>query len=148
MTSHKHAAMIKAKADNMDLVVFVKNSNTGDWFEVFGELPFNQQQDFFICLPKHKEACLHWLNGGVVQVRYEGESWKDIFNNENPTWHGVNYFMMRDSVDYRIKPRKEKRWICITDDLEIEDGTLYESYADADENSPGYKQIVEIEVEV
>lgn len=153
MTKHKHADMIKAKADNMELVVFVKNINTGEWWEVFGDLPFNQQQDFFLCLPQHKEACLHWLNGGEVEVKYQDEYWKPVCNND-PVWRG-GYFMMRDFVEYRIKPRKDKRWIgyCASrnqtfphpqDSLE-----LAENYAMSVYSYPiGDWQFIEIEVEV
>lgn len=112
MTAHKHAAMIKAKADNMDLVVFAKSLK---WHEVDSEefQFFNQHDEYFLCLPQHKEACLHWLNGGATQVKYKGDCWQDIFNDPNRTWPGISYFMMRHNVDYRIKPRKEKRWIAV-----------------------------------
>lgn len=144
---HRHATMIKAKADNMELVVFL---NIGpEWVESrLDTMVANQDMDFFLCLPKHNDngQCLHWLNGGDVEFRRDGESWQD----ECEEYHGWASYcgMMNCDVEFRIKPRKERRWICITNDLEIEDGTLYESYADADENSPGYKQIVEIEIEV
>lgn len=150
MRKHKYAPMIKARAHNMDLVVFVKC--TSSWkVQICNEdqLNFSEGHDYFICLPQHKEACHHWLNGGEVQVLHSpGHEWVDMKSyNREPKWHGNSDFMNLE-CQTRIKPRKEKRWICITNDLEIEDGTLYESYADAEENSPGYKQIVEIEVEV
>lgn len=147
MTAHKHAALIKAKADNMELVVFCRDSydNTNKWQET-SHLPIQEEFDYFLCLPDRNIECLHWLSEGEVEFRREGESWQD----EREKYHGWTDYcgMMNPDVEFRVKPRKEKRWICITEELEIEDGTLYESYADADENSPGYKQIVEIEVEV
>ncbi|QWX10260.1 hypothetical protein PP411_gp61 [Vibrio phage vB_VpP_BT-1011] len=110
MTAHKHAAIIKAKADNMDLVVFVKSGSR--WLEC-RRFPEWRQSEYFLCLPQHKEACLHWLNGGATQVKYKGDCWQDIFNDPNRTWPGISHFMMRHNVDYRIKPRKEKRWVAI-----------------------------------
>lgn len=146
MTAHKHAAMIKAKVDNMDLVVFVKPCDNGAWYEKdCSAFQFWEDSKYFLCLPQHKEACLHWLNGGLTQVKYDGEDWKDVFNSENPSWQGCNYFMMRDYVDYRIKPRKEKRWIAVkgyvTSNLYEDRRQLELMYATAQD-----VQIIEIEV--
>lgn len=146
MAKHKHAEMIKAKADNMDLVVLRKNYDNS-WGEInCHDCCFMPDFDYFLCLPQHKEACLHWLNGGDVQARRDSP-WANLLL-QNPIYLDEFTPFMDDCCEIRIKPRKEKRWICINDNLEIEDGTLYESYSDADENSPGYKQIVEIEVEI
>ena len=87
--------------------------------------------------------------GGLAQVKYEGENWKDVFNNENPTWHGVNYFMMRDSVEYRIKPRKEKRYLMVQ-----EDGACTSHFSSKEEalgcvcEKDDRWQLIEIEVEI
>lgn len=151
MAKHKHSKMIKAKADNMDLVVFTKNcQNDGKWWALVNDesvIPSFDGDHYFACLPQHKEVCLHWLNGGDVEYksRFTGDYWSKCYSISG--WSPL-IGLMREDVKYRIKPQKEKRWICINDNLEIEDGTLYGSYCDADENSLGYKQIVEIEVEI
>lgn len=142
--AHKHAAMIKAKADNMDLVVFIKVGNS-EWRGT-SEIPTCEGFKYFLCLPQHKEAVINSLNGGKSEVNYL-DTWSPCNCNEPVEW-SASWWYMDNNCKSRIKPRKEKRWICITDNLEIEDGTLYESYSDAAENSPRYKQIVEIEVEV
>ncbi|QYW02863.1 hypothetical protein [Vibrio phage BUCT006] len=146
MTAHKHAEMIKAKAYNMDLVVFEKSKLSG-WIELARYcFPDDDGIDYFLCLPQHKEACLHWLNGG--EIEYDNvKNWIAYdLTIDSPKYPLQDFTGLE--FNFRIKPRKEKRWICINDDLEIEDGTLYESYADAEENSPCYKQVVEIEVEI
>lgn len=74
---HKNADMIKAKVDNVDLIVFSKAKNLGDWREVsLIALIVNDNFDFFLCLPQHKEACLHWLNGGDVLYSEFQSSWE------------------------------------------------------------------------
>lgn len=145
---HKHYEMIVVKAANMDLVVFIKAREGWRKMSDQSEIRIKSTMDYFLCLPQHKEACLHWLGGGNIQYRIALDAWTDAAGNvSNAAWTPDNLFI-DDQVEFRIKPKKEKRWICITDNLEIEDGTLYESLEDANENSPGYKQIIEIEVEV
>lgn len=116
MTAHKHAEMIKAKADNMELVVFCKNSqNDGEWwaFKNDGEtIPsFNGKgTQYFACLPKHNEngQCLHWLNGSAMQFKDSFGDWRDC-SEYNPE---TSVKMLIDNDDeFRIKPSKEKRWI-------------------------------------
>lgn len=142
MTAHKHAEMIKAKADNMELVVFFKLPGE-EWWQIDGsQLPDDDEISYFLCLPQHKEACLHWLNGGEVQTRnsYSDLGWDTLLPFED-RWTKVSHFMCVDIL-LRIKPRKEKRWIAIN----VKDGDV----CLCTENSaaaPNY-QIVEIEVEV
>ena len=107
---HKHYDMIVAKAANMDLVVLNKNA-VDEWIEQeytetdvkFSETGFG----YFLCLPQHKEPCLHWLNGGEVQDFFKGE-WADCGGAFD--W-SCDHMMMDDEAKYRIKPKKEKRWI-------------------------------------
>lgn len=113
MTAHRHADLIKAKVDNMELVVFCYSSCKGE----FKELPKNYLPDtsgskYFMCLPKHKEACLHWLNGGDCLISFD--SVKDvcgvIHGCDEKKWK-ISGGFMNQSATIRIKPRKEKRWI-------------------------------------
>ncbi|QIQ61306.1 hypothetical protein V039C_0028 [Vibrio phage V039C] len=145
MTAHKHAAMIKAKADNMELVKFIKAN--GVWVvDNLGSCHFDDACEYFLCLPQHKEACLHWLNGGDVEF-FECEKWHQI--NSKIKW-GSGHLFMGEFFKIRIKPRKEKRWIAIRrSDLFVED-CLFHSVENAIRQ--GYPesqwQLHEIEVEV
>ena len=109
---HKHYEMIVAKAANMDLVGFVTIDGLS-WSERRRSalMEFGEDFDYFLCLPQHKEACLHWLNGGEVQTRneYSDLGWDTLLNFEG-TWSEVSHFMCTDIL-LRIKPKKEKRWI-------------------------------------
>ena len=113
MTAHKHVDMITAKANNMDLVA-LRKTNDGMWREVLyqSEIKFKSSYEYFLCLPKHKEACLHRLNGGEVQIKYNSSNnWCDCTAApDKPTW-GHDHIFMDEFVITRIKPKKEKRWI-------------------------------------
>jgi hypothetical protein len=105
---HPHAEMIKAKVDDMGLVVFAKYDDK--WIKVNG-FPDWYMNEYFICLPKHKEVVLHALNGGEVQ--YKGDdSWAECvpYYGDDVTWHN-SWWYMDENTQTRIKPRKEKRWI-------------------------------------
>ncbi len=115
---HKHYDVIVAKAANMGLVVF-ENDQHGkdDWYAIGdGKLPSNERYTYFLCLPQHKEACLHWLNGGDVQHDDCSEGWATMENiNEpmdinEPLW-SKTCRLMTEHLRFRIKPKKEKRWI-------------------------------------
>ena len=164
MTAHKHAKMIKAKADNMELVVFANGAEAigeNDWFE-YG----NNGDDFptlyadceyFLCLPKHKEACLHWLNGGEIEMQSD-EAWMpvEMFKNTMP-WHPLRIFM-EDYTAMRIKPRKEKLWLAVKTDKHEHLGECrkvricshaFVNKSDAEEYLDlRDSQLIEIEVEV
>jgi hypothetical protein len=100
--------------------------------------------DFFLCLPQHKEACLHWLNGGDVQDYYEDE-WTPVNSSDGkPSW-SIHHAFMDEEAEYRIKPKKEKRWIV------YRNGTVYGEYLSTDNINDDFKatgQVIEIEVEV
>lgn len=174
---HKHYEMIVAKAANMDLVVFVENINTEKWWECGLDLPFNNQQNFFLCLPRHKGACLHWLNGGKVEyfIRSKNkwgvvESIEDAIESEcerleclpqgeemkhfNPTEWSKESIFMRDDFKLRIKPKKEKRWIAVNSDgyvMPVHCGNIESARQHAshiDSRLTENIQFIEIEVEV
>lgn len=150
MTAHKHAAMIKAKADNMDFVAISKRSDenwraVGDWPEWF------QDREYFLCLPKHKDAVLHILNGGDGEVNY-GEFWQDCNVGQPAEWH-PRWWCMNEVCESRIKPRKEKRWI-VAKPRALASMMYFESEEQAQSTvrySTGeYKggQVIEIEIEI
>lgn len=155
MTAHKHAEMIKAKADNMDLVVFRSDCDGQPWYETY-ETPVSESEfvEYFLCLPKHNEngQCLHWLNGGDVEFRRNGDNWQD----ECEKYQGwADYCgMMNPDVEFRIKPRKEKRWIAVDGDGNVApkiflyelDAKFWVNYNT--EKCQDYWQFIEIEVEI
>lgn len=116
MTAHKHAEMIKAKADNMELVVLL--NKYGKWQACHEtSLPIYSDCEYFLCLPQHNEACLHWLNGGDVEEKGIGADdkyFEDPFEGEPCPfkWYKYHSFMDKDSV-FRIKPKKEKRIVAV-----------------------------------
>ena len=154
MTKHVHAEMIKAKVDNMDLVVFVKG-------ESWTELPKNAftltaAHEFFMCLPQHKDACLHWLNGGEAQFEYD-ENWHSC-SEWSKDWYLPTCGFMQEGNVIRIKPKKgkekEKRWIGVRSDgyttraYDSEHDCSDETDRRTDYDGIMGWEIIEIEVEV
>jgi hypothetical protein len=155
MTKRKHSKMIKAWADNDELVVFSIRSG-GAW-RACGNFPsWLEDRNYFICLPQHKEACLHWLNGGEIQWSDDINEWSDKASYaddlESQEFFSGNAFMLDDNK-FRIKPSKEKRWI-IAKSSALASMMYFSDYQsaliltkDADSSFFG-GQLVEIEVEV
>ncbi|CAH9017232.1 conserved hypothetical protein [Vibrio phage 193E37-1] len=110
---HKHYEMIVAKAANMDLVVFSKRNDSNRWVELEIHkqcISFNEAHSYFLCLPQHKDACLHWLNGGELEILFF-DNWEGISDFScDYNWKSTCKFM-RNEHPLRIKPKKEKRWI-------------------------------------
>lgn len=157
MKEHSNAGILKAYADNTDLVIFILDSNS-KWIRTNPKALMDYPDDeFFACLPQHNEngQCLHWLNGGNVQDKFEDE-WSDIKqHNGNPDWNGLDQIFMNEEFELRIKPRKEKRWIAVNNSLYATPMTFIskqecENYVSVSyQNGPGVTwQSIEIEVEV
>lgn len=96
---HKHVEMIKAKTENMELVVFIKELPWVDpdvvpsaqvltprWVCLPNDLEIRIKSDgeYFLCLPQHKKECLHWLNGG--RVSWDG--FQSVFSTKG-ILHGI-----------------------------------------------------------
>lgn len=156
MTAHKHAEMIKEKADNMDLAVFFKSNDSVKWIKIYcsnanGLPAFYEDGEYFLCRQKHEKECLHWLNGGEIEVfdEYSGEWLEAVTKEDFREWRSV-HFLMREFYQVRIKPRKEKRWIA------VKDGKAMSNYLFESENEArvicgraGHDaQFIQIEVEV
>lgn len=146
---HKHYDMIVAKAADTRLITFIK-VGTG-WRESVtgstGEMPkFKSDNDYFICMPKHKETCSHWLKGGRIEASLLGD-FKEIPNDYE--WSLSSIFMSND-CKIRIKPRKEKRWIGVYKNGATTDTHLLEREARAHPSvtEDGNWQFIEIEIEV
>jgi hypothetical protein len=139
MTAHKHSEMIKAKADNMDLVLFAC-SNSG-WVELSAEeFPNNECFNYFACLQQHKAACLHWLNGGKSQTSIGDGHW--VSCDVPHEWNKCQLFWyLNKNAGSRIKHKKEKRWICYD---------LYGCFVKEVNIEPSVEvgQVFEIEIEV
>lgn len=140
MTAHKHAKLIKAKADNMELVVFVRVKE--DFWQETSSMPTCEDFDYFLCLPKHKESCLHWLNRGKIQ--YKTDLVEEFQDYQPKIEFGLGSIFMLSNFEIRIKPRKEKRWILINKALNRVCNELFD-YQPKDQN--GWVSH-EIEVEV
>src|SRR6056297_543095 len=87
---HKNAEMIKAKVDNMELVVFYKLPNE-EWWQSESEstiLPDEDDIEYFLCLPKHKNAVLNALNGGESQVASISSGWLSANCGDPVEWGG------------------------------------------------------------
>ncbi|CAM0006763.1 hypothetical protein VPHK367G1_0003 [Vibrio phage K367 g1] len=144
---HKHYDMIVAKAANMELVVFLESNQGWSEKENQSDIQFHEQFDYFLCLPQHKEACLHWLNGGDLQINRKGHGFLD-WGRPNRGWVKEVSFMF-DINEFRIKPKKEKRWIVWDTAQSIPERESYKSLEDAMLNFDyPDAQFIEIEVEV
>lgn len=143
MTKHKHAGMIKAKADNMSLVVFVETSR--GWNEQViddGDIRFLGTHCYFVCHPNHKDLCQQWLNKEIdLQFKDTQDIWCEVL--ESP-WCFASIWM-NPKKEFRIKPRKEKRWIAYVNGTNC--AYVYEDYEIVKPmlDNPNV-QIIEIEV--
>ncbi len=142
---HVHAEMIKAKVDNMELVVFRKVT-VSKWAVVQNEFPEWKGDEYFLCLPQHKDVCLHLLNGGdAEQAQVNDDCWVSCAKvPTNASWMPWTSFM-KDELKFRIKPKKEKRLIIYRNNV------LYGPFFSDDEINKDLLltgQLIEIDVEV
>ena len=113
---HKNSEMIKSVIDNTELVIFCEviehDNESGNYWAVSNLSSLvSCHNNFFLCLPQHKESCLHWLNGGEVQVRdFVTSPFCDV-TDWSKEWLADGCGFMVDSWVFRIKPKKAKRWI-------------------------------------
>ncbi|AUR85708.1 hypothetical protein NVP1079O_64 [Vibrio phage 1.079.O._10N.286.45.E9] len=143
---HKHYEMIVAKAANMDLVVFLKSKPAGWVYLDPVEMPIQEDLEFFLCLPQHKDACLHWLNGGVLfantpvsEFKSNDSSWGVLFRANHP--------MLQSEWSFKLAPKKEKRWIVVNPIGNSVNVNLMKTAPDMS-GYPDTCQLIEIEVEV
>lgn len=145
---HKHYDLIVAKAANMDLVTLCCIPAYHEWREhlLQHDMDFDESVEYFLCLPQHTGACLHWLNGG------EGECTSVLgcfdINETSRDWNSCAWYT-DSNLSSKIKPHKESRYIAIRrHDLYVESiayKTEDEAIAD---NNPKFWNVYEIEVEV
>lgn len=111
MTARKHAEMIKRWADDDSLIYFTRSRKHQIWMTEVMPV-WSDNFEHFLCLPQHKDACLHWLNGGDCLISFD--SVKDVcgvINGQSEKKWKITGGFMNQSATVRIKPRKEKRWI-------------------------------------
>ena len=149
----KHYDMVVAKAANFELVQLMKINNV--WEAVgskCGEtINFSSDYEYFLCLPQHTDACLHWLNGGDV------EEYSDALGFSELGWHEVGFkkrwslqHQFMSDMQIRIKPKKEKRWLMIQP-ISGQTTLLYSSpqiAKDSVSSNDSRWQLKEIEVEL
>ena len=108
---HVHYDMIVAKAANMDLVKKFYNGIKSEW-----QIPKNQDEMFdrrskyFLCTKENSVAACHILNGGKAEFSFKGSDWTESKKDSDMVWSEDIDLMDSDYV-FRIKPKKEKRWI-------------------------------------
>ncbi len=113
---HAYAELFTAKLNDTSLVLFEKHEEWKEWREVTkSDLAFvvGGNFEYFLCLPQHKEACLHWLNGGKVESLHKDYEPMELAESGAIEW-GVKSTFMKDSIEIRIKPKKENRWIGVS----------------------------------
>lgn len=151
MSKHTHAELIKAKINDMTLVVFIKSK---EWFSLSEiTLPSNSANEYFLCLPQHEKACKHWLNGGGVQDFFENE-WTDCpllsetinTDSDNSLKFSYHHMFMNEEFHFRIKPEPQKRWIVYSPKFEYAKKELFEHEPDLNKFGKHFRSI-EIEIE-
>lgn len=145
---HKYSEMIKAKADNMDLVIIVKNCQyNGDWWALKSDkeiLPSFSSGEYFACLPQHKEAVLRGLNGEIAESTNENrEDWSE---SSVELWD-KGWWYMSDNYVSRTRTKKEQRWVVVNPTGNSVNVNLMKTNPDISEYPDGC-QAIEIEVEV
>ncbi|AUR81703.1 hypothetical protein NVP1089O_54 [Vibrio phage 1.089.O._10N.261.51.F9] len=151
MTKHRYYDLIVAMAENTDLILFAELM--GEWQQAnMQDLLINDSfEQYFVCLPKHKEVCLYWLNGGDIQG--EDPKKQHSFDDYAPFtdrkfWSCTSWYMRTDR-NMRIKPKKEKRFIAWNPRKDGAEEFSYLTLALAQKVYEGQDiQIIEIEVEV
>lgn len=153
---HVHYDKIVAKAENMKLETFINQD--GEWRLMVNAFPMSEHFNYFLCLPQHKEACLHWLNGGSVQVESEPRELNPLteYCGKFPETNWDKDVWCMHPLSVRIKPKKEKRWIGVYGKHITENHFGSKSEVEKHVNeSPVYSncahnwwQFIEIEIEV
>lgn len=136
---HKHYEMIMAKAKNMELTVLYA-PETDKWVKWVGSkkaIFFTEDDNYFLCHPKHTEACLHWLNGGkVVVMASKFNSSYVLSANDGRKWDPEHIFMF-DNVGFAIEFKKREKWI-----IYRIDGSIVGPFDNKPENITGSGQII------
>ncbi len=148
---HVHYEKIVAKAENMELVVFERQNTATHEKEEYKPIQpdgnraiwFHEDADYFLCLPQHKEVVIRGLNGEVVESTNED---RDGWSESSVELWDKDWWYMLDNYTSRIKPKKEKRWIIISNGVPLE--LIIDSKCKPYRAMINGDQAIEIEVEV
>lgn len=108
---HKYSEMIRAKAENTNLVLLVKSEGSGEWFESIFYFPVNEEFEYFLCHPKHTITCLHLLNGGDIYLQGKHHE-REITSETLGDWL-PNMWYLSEDYETRIQPKKETWWVVV-----------------------------------
>ena len=109
---HKHYDLIISKAANMDLVAFCEHKEN-EWIECLEDfIDMHPSCNYFLCLPKYRDACRNWLSGGTSQ--YLSNTTNLWINFGGSKLWILTHLFMTNECEIRINPTKEKRWIAIS----------------------------------
>lgn len=100
---HPNHKMIVTKSENTDIVIFGHRRGIGFdyWCEhTLVDLVNRTDMKFFLCHPKHKDACDHWLNGGQAEAKSK-EGWKNARTSKE--WDCRTVYMNPD-IEIRKVP--------------------------------------------
>ena len=105
--SHKHAEMMIHLIANPCLIKIAKLD--GDWSldeKNINNIYFDINVEYFLCHPKHKEECLHWLNGGDVEF-YCNETNQYLTRLQTFKHWQIESVFMNPDIEIRIKQEPE-----------------------------------------
>lgn len=150
---HNYCDLFTGKLNNMELVLLEKHKDWSEWVEAKDQNRYfmvSDNFDYFLCLPQHKEACLHWLNGGEAQILHSPlHDWMTLEGYvQDPKWYSNSDFMS-DECKLRIKPKKEKRWMLYSENpVSIEVFDNKESFDLASKSARPWEKWQEVEFEI
>lgn len=104
---HKHSELIKAWADDINLIILSKCQWEGAEWVLDGNQRgsvWYESQERFLTYKKHVDVCLAWLNGAEVEYKEEYKRWLDIedYDPQYP-WTEHDMFMSKE-YNFRVKP--------------------------------------------
>ena len=106
--SHKHAEMMIHVIANPCLCIFAK-TNGGKWdYQILNSIAalFATHREHFLCHPNHTEECLHWLNGGHVEIYCKDSNQYLTISQTLKGWKAESVFM-NPEANIRIKQEPE-----------------------------------------
>jgi hypothetical protein len=108
---HRHAEIIKAWADNQELLVLTTRYHK-EW-GLTNDPSWDVDLDYFLCLPKHKDAVLALLNGGTAQFK-SSRGWPDCKVDCLGAWRADGWYM-NSEMESCVRPKKQTRYAYASD---------------------------------
>jgi hypothetical protein len=108
---HKHSEIATRWLNDTSLVILIKHIDGQLWRKAHNQecQGWSPRNKYFLSLEKHVPEALHWLNGGDVEIIWDGV-WRDLRRGG-----GFCHFE-NAGVGFRVKPEHEKVkvWVGIT----------------------------------